>query len=129
MKEVKLKSGRVLRLGLAPFRDSKALFDAICLEVKGNSLDPRMEVDINFIKDTAMGLIASEKVFGCIQVCMAKCLYNGQRIDEQTFESVEGREDFLEICMHVTKENVLPFMKNLSSKFAPLMKELGLNLE
>lgn len=129
MKEVTLKSGKILRIGLAPFATSKNLFDAICTEMRESNIDAKQEVDVNFIKNALFGLLSSKQVELALNKCLERCVYDGSKIiPEETFESEAAREDYLEICFEVSKANVMPFMKNLSSKFAPFLSELGLNL-
>lgn len=129
MKEVTLKSGRKLRLQAADFRKSKDLFDAISKEIKGNEFDPKAEFDINFIKNILLGMVSSPQVEATLWPCFTGCLYKGDtKVTPDLFEDMSAREDFLEICFEVAKINVLPFTKNLSSKFEPILKDMGLTL-
>lgn len=129
MKEVTLKSGRKLKLQAADFRKAKTLFDEVSKELKANHFDPKAEFDINFVKNILLGLVSSEKVEAALWPCFTSCLYGGDtKLTIDLFEDEKAREDFLEICFEVAKINVLPFTKNLSSKFEPILKELGLNL-
>ena len=129
MKEVTLKSGRKLRLQPADFRKAKTLFDEVSKELKANHFDPKAEFDINFVKNILLGLVSSEKVEDALWPCFTGCLYAGDtKVTPDLFEDEKAREDFLEICFEVAKINVLPFTKNLSSKFEPILKDLGLNL-
>lgn len=128
MRDHKLKSGRTLRVQPADFRKSKTLFDAVAKEIKAAHYDAKQEIDINFIKNTLLGLISSEAVEVALWPCMTGVLVGTDKVTPEFFEKSENREDFLEICYEVAKENVIPFMKNLSSKFEPILKELGLNL-
>lgn len=129
MRKHKLLSGKELRIQPARFRQSKHLFDMIAQEIKSLRFDPKAEFDINFVKDTALGLVASEKVEQAIIACMENCLYENQKVNVELFEDNEARQDYLEICFEIAKENALPFTKNLSSKFEPILKDLGLSLQ
>lgn len=131
MRTHKLKSGRTLRVQAASFRKSKSLFDEISKEIKSLDFDPKAEFDINFVKNIVLGLVSSDKVEAAIWPCMDSCLYENNKITVDTFDKPDdmtAREDFLEICQEVVKENVLPFTKNLSSKLEPILKDLGLSL-
>lgn len=124
-----LKSGRKLRIEAASFRKSKDLFDAVSKEIKANNFDPKAEFDINFVKNIALGLVSSPNVEAALWPCFTKCLYHDNtKVDSDLFEDVSAREDYLEICLEVCKENILPFTKNLSSKYEPILKELGISL-
>lgn len=112
---------------LAPFRDAKRLFDAVIKEVKAAKLDPKQELDVNFIKDMLFSVVASESVEAAIWPCLAHSIYEKHRITTDSFESLEGREDFLEICYEVGKENILPFGKNLYAELSPLLGNLALS--
>ena len=122
MKEHKCKSGETLKIGVVPFRDAKGLFDAVSKEVKASKWDPSQQVDVNFIKDTALALISSEAVEKSLWVCMSRSMYKGLKITEETFEDVKAREDFLEVCYEVAKETLAPFMKNLFAELQPLLE-------
>ena len=128
MRKHKLKSGITLRVQAASFRKAKNLFDEVSKEIKSIHFDPKQEFDINFVKNALLGVISSEKIEVALWPCMESCLYGNQKVSADLFESIDARADFLEVCMEVAKENVLPFTKNLSSKFEPILKELGLNL-
>lgn len=129
MRELTLQSGAVLRIQPAPFRAAKRLFDALALEIKDAKMDPKEEIDVNFIKGILLGAVASPKVEEALWPCLVNCIYNDHKITTETFENSDARVDFLEICYEVGKENVFPFMKNLYSKYSPILQGLGLNLK
>lgn len=124
MKELKLKSGETLKIGVVPFRDAKNLFDSVSKEVKSSKWDAQQKIDVNFIKDTALSLLSSEAVEKNLWVCMSRSMYKGLKITEETFEEVKAREDFLEVCFEVAKETLAPFTKNLFAELQPLLEML-----
>lgn len=128
MKEVTLPSGAVLKIGLAPFSDSKELFQAIMEEMKTVSLNME-EIDYDFLKNMLCTGFGSKRVEAAVNKCWAKCLYNGVRIDADTFESLEAREDYLTVYSEVAMANVTPFTKNLLSLLSPLMSTIRQNRE
>jgi len=112
--DLKLPSGAVLSLTHTPFAESKALYQAILDEARGINFEINTEkMDIN-IKDLVCAGFASVKIEKALWVCMHRCLYNGQKITEDTFEPVESRGDYISVCIEVAKHNILPFMKSLS---------------
>ena len=117
MKEVKLPSGAILKVGIAPFADSKELFQAVLAEMKSLDFDLRKEADqatiVKLLKDLFCTGFSSKRVEAAFWVCFGRCLYNGHRGTDEVFEPVSARQDFVEACMEVTRENIAPFMKSL----------------
>lgn len=128
MREQILASGAILKIQMAPYRPAKTLFDAIVREAKSSNISFDTELDVNFIKNICLGVVSSPEVEKSLWPCLAHCTYDGLRINEDTFNSLQAREDFLEICMEVGKENVLPFAKHLYAKLLPQLEAMGLSL-
>lgn len=124
-KKVTLPSGAELEISISPFKDAKKLYQAIASELKGLSVNPTDEVDVNFLKNIICAMIESDKVDSALLGCLKRCLYNKKRIDEDTFEPVEARQDYFTVCVEVAKENVAPFMKNLSAVSADFMQKIN----
>ena len=128
IKETKtLASGRKLELQHADFDVAMALLQAVARELLKVGIDvkvnPRRIQDllnadfpVAVFKDALCNLVASVEVLGLVRQCMARCLYQGQAIGETTFESVEAREDFLEIAQEVMMLNLRPFLGKLLSR-------------
>lgn len=125
MKEVKLPSGAVLNINVAPFKDSRNLYQAVLEEGKALKLDPGAEIDVNLYKDLACIFLASKKVENALWVCMGRCLYNGMKIVEDTFEPESARDDYLRVMFEVAKENVLPFTKSLYAEYSQVLGALA----
>jgi hypothetical protein len=125
MKEVNLPSGKILRVGLAPFADSKALYQSILIELKGIKAEAKQEIDTNFIKDILCSILSSGNVDRTISKCMDRCLYGGLKIDAQTFEPEENRQDYIIVLQEVAWSNIEPFLKGLS---VPLKDILGMKI-
>lgn len=125
MKEIKLPSGAELKIGLAPFSDSKALYQSVLEEAKSLRLDPAAEVDVNLFKDLFCAGLSSKKIEMSLKECLKKCLYNGLKIDpDKTFEPVEAREDYFQVCFEVAQENIAPFTKNLLQQYSAIFQKL-----
>lgn len=115
MKEVNLPSGAVLKLQVAPFADAKALYQAVLEEVKNVK-----KVDVDwasiFIELSCVGF-SSKKIESALEQCFKRCLYDDKKIDKDTFEPVDSRQDYVVVCLAVAKENIMPFMKGLYAEF------------
>lgn len=124
MREVKLPSGAVLKVAPAPFADSKSLYQAILREAKGLVISTKMEVS-SIYKDLFCMGFSSEEIEQRLWVCMKRCTYNSGKgdfkIDDQTFEPVASRDDYMTVCMEVAKENCLPFVKSLYAEYQRLL--------
>ena len=120
----KLSSGAELKIQLAPFSDAKALFQAVLEEGKALKVNSQDEIDVNLFKDVFCSGFSSKKIESCLSVCMKRVTYNDLKIDENTFEPESARGDYMEVCWEVAKENILPFVKNLYAKYAPLLTGL-----
>ena len=124
MKKVKLTSGAELSIALAPFADSKALYQACLEEMKSLNFDGTKELDHNFFKDIFCTGLSSKKVEQALTTCMSRCLYDGLKISDETFEPEKARGDYFDVIIEVAKENIMPFTKNLYAKFSPLVEML-----
>jgi hypothetical protein len=119
MKEVKLKSGVVLGLGDTPFQVSKDLFQAFLRCMDGVDVQSKDQFDFAL----TAAFLSNPEVERCLWECMKRCLYNGVKINPDTFEPVTAREDFNEVCLEVGMENISPFTKGL---FAGLKRLSGM---
>lgn len=124
MIEKKLPSGAVLKITLAPFAEAKALYQACLEELRGLKVDPHEEIDVNLFKDLFCVGLSSKKIENALAACMKRSLYNDLKIDENTFEPVDARQDYMVACFEVAKENIAPFVKSLYAEYAPLWEKL-----
>lgn len=122
MKEVKLPSGAILKINMAPFSDSKALYKSLLAEIKSISISSETQFASVF-KDIYCAGFSSDKVETALWPCMKRCLYNELKVDESTFEPVSAREDYTKVCLEVAQENVLPFVKDLSAVYRLISQE------
>lgn len=124
MKEVKLPSGAVLKITPSPFAVSKALYQAVLREAKGISVSAKTELG-NVFKDLFCTGFSSPEIEVCLWKCFERCTYNSGngdiKIDENTFEPVNAREDYTPVCMEVARENILPFGKSLYAEYLKLL--------
>lgn len=122
---MKLPSGAELRITLAPFSDSKALYQAFLEEIKSLKWEASTEIDTNFIKDIFCVGLASKKFEAALWKCMERALYNNLKITENSFEPEEARQDYMVVCFEVAKENIMPFTKTLMPLFSQVSGMLG----
>lgn len=124
MKEIKLPSGAVLKISPSPFATAKALYQSFLREVRGLKINSKMEMS-EIYKDLFCIGFSSPEVEKALWECMARCTYNGGRgdlkIDADTFEPIAAREDYLQVCTEVAKENLMPFTKDLYAEFRRLL--------
>ncbi len=116
MKEIKLPSGALLKIGLSPFAVSKALYQAFLKEIKPLGISAKSDF-ASLYKDLFCVGFSSPEIEKCLWECFKRCTLDAGagdlKIDEQTFEPLERRDDYMQVCIEVCKENVMPFMKSL----------------
>jgi hypothetical protein len=112
---IKLPSGAELKITVAQFGISKNLYQAILEEMKNLKIDAKTEIDANLFKDIFCVSLSSKKIERALEECMKKCLYKGMKIDADTFEPVDAREDYLQVCLEIGKANVMPFFRQASA--------------
>lgn len=125
MPEITVPSGAKVVVNQAGFQESMALKNAIVSELaKTNfaigvdlkNLSLNQELNLESLVGAAMTVDSSPRVYAALLPCLARCLYNAEKITEATFEKPEAREDYYEIVFAVLKENLGPFFKGLLSR-------------
>lgn len=120
MKEVKLPSGAVLKITPSPFAVAKALYQAILTEARGLEVGTNTELTTLYKELFCIGF-SSPEIEARLWECFKRCTYNNGKgdfkIDNDTFEPIAARDDYMTVCMEVAKENVLPFAKSLYAEF------------
>lgn len=126
MKELSLPSGRKLKIQLAPFAESKALYQAVLEECKSLKIDKDADLDVNLFKDLFCSSFSSPKIEAALNKCLARCIYDGERLTDldKAFEPEEARQDFLPVCYEVAMENIGPFVKSLFARFSQVAEML-----
>lgn len=120
MRDYKLPSGAVLKVAPSPFAPAWALYQSLLGELKSITVTKEPDVAALF-KDLFCHGFTSPEVERCLWVCFGRCIYSDKRgdlkIDKDTFEPVETRQDFMDVCMEVARENVLPFVSSLYAEY------------
>lgn len=122
-RKVKLPSGAELDVTPADFAVSKALYMAMCKAGIGLRMDLNSELDVNFWKDVFFTGFSDAKIEAAISACMTRVTYQpsgsdvAMKIDKDTWEPIPAREDYIDACFEVARDNVLPFTKNLYARY------------
>jgi len=113
MRTVSLPSGAELTVNVAPFKDSKNLFQAFLKEWKGLDVS-------NALKNGGLAMFSSAfssaEVERALWPCISRCLYKGEKITADSFEAEETRGDYIPLCLEVVQDNILPFTRSLFSE-------------
>lgn len=128
MREVKLPSGAVLKIQAAPFMAAKALYQAILKELRTVTFNSELE-SMSVLKDVFCSGFSSLEIERCLGECLKRCTYNANgtelKIDNDTFEPVDARQDYMTVCIEVAKENVGPFVKSLYAEYQALSEMIA----
>ena len=125
--EITLPSGAVLVIRQSPFAVSKALYQAILKEIKAIQFSSQTELAIIF-KDIFCMAFSSSEIDSCLWKCFERCTIDGMKIDKDSFEKPERRQDFMQVCVEVAKANISPFVKSLYAQFQQFSKMIGKGL-
>ena len=109
-KIVRLPSGAKLVVNAAPFAEAKYLWQACAKELAHLKLSTLTEMGVDFVKNLFCIATGSMRIEKALRPCLGRCLYNGTRIDDATFEKEDARQDFFPVMEEVLKANVLPFL-------------------
>ncbi len=128
MKEITLGSKNVLKIGVIPFDDAKGLYQLLLKELKNVKFASKDEM-ANVMKDVFCAGFSSKEVELALWNIFKRCQYCDKRgelrIDKDTFEPLEAREDYIEVCTATITEVVSPFSKGLYAAFQTLFEKAG----
>lgn len=134
MKQIESKTGADIQIAPAPFKDAMALKNVLFRELSSSGinfdkiqLDDLSKTHIEEIIKSIIQVDTSKEFYDAFFKCAGRCLYNNNKITEDTFEDITAREDYYLIMLEVLKENLLPFFRGLVSKLpqftAPVTKK------
>lgn len=122
-----LPSGSKLEITPLPYLKAWGVSQIVLKEIEKMNIDIGTLKSIDFknllamdalnFKNPLCAIISSEQILEAAKTCMERCTYNGLKIDSDTFEKIEARQDFLPVVFSVLKENISPFFANLFSFF------------
>jgi hypothetical protein len=128
LKEIELPSGAKLIINLSPFAASKALWQAMLTEAKGIEVSAGSDMAALY-KSLFCAGFSSPHVEATLWKCFEKCTYNDGRgdlkIDKDSFEPENNRQDYITVCVEVAKENTLPFVKSLYAGYRQFVQTIG----
>jgi len=124
---MKLPSGATLKLNIVPFAEARELYQIVLEELKGIPISGKTELPALY-KDLFCTGFASKRIEAALWVCFARMQYVDRRgalkIDDQTFEPIEARDDYMTACMEVGKFVIAPFVKSLYARYEQHFKEI-----
>jgi hypothetical protein len=113
-----LPSGATFEVSLLPYEKAwevsqhvAAVFEKIDLDLT----DLNASVDVLKLKGPLLKVVASSEIIAEAKVCWSRCLYNGLKIDQMTFDKSESRADFIPCVFYSLRENISPFFSGLLS--------------
>lgn len=109
--DIEVPSGAKVVINCAPWEDAVLLQQAISRE---------MAIGGNFTLSTFMLVAASAPVYGALLKCLARCLYNNEKITPATFNKEEARGDYIPIVAACVKKNLGPLEAGLLSVLSDL---------
>jgi hypothetical protein len=120
LEPIKLPSGAILKIQVAEFAVAKALYQAVLEELKSVNVSSQSDL-ASIFKDLACIGLSSRKIEACLNDCFKRCTIDqgsgDLKIDKDTFEPVERRDDYLTVCVEVAKANIGPFAKSLYAEY------------
>lgn len=120
MKEINLPSGAILKIGNIPFEEAMTLNEALIEELKNVSFNSSKEMG-ELYKDLFCIGFSSKKIKASLWECFKRCIYSSPlgdlKIDKDTFQPEESRQDYAQVCLEVAKHVMLPFVKAHSAMF------------
>jgi hypothetical protein len=122
MESVILPSGAELKITLLPLEDaweiqqivSKEL-SAIDVDIRSVDLTALKPSDIFLLKKPFLQALSSSKLIDAAKRCQSRCLYNGLKIDADTFETPKARGDYIFVNFNLLRANIAPFFASLLS--------------
>ena len=106
-------SGKTVTINAAAWQDAKKLKMAVQREA-GSVLEGKLAS--GDIAGLIMRVDGSEAVDAALWPCLARCLRDGKKITEQTFDDESARADYYDIVLECLKVNFGPLVANLASK-------------
>lgn len=124
MAELKTQSGATAQINVAPFEDALTLNNLVTpyLATVGVVADSNANIKMEDLMKVMVTAATDAGIQAQMMKCMARCTYNGQKITQSTFETVEARGDYYEVALACVKENITPFVNGLFSQFSALLE-------
>lgn len=125
MSVIIVPTGARVVISPAPWKDAKALKKAIQKELAASGSKLSLDSDVGHLVSAIMLVDSSDAVDTALQACLVRCLYNDEKITEETFNDVSARKDYYDIVVACVKENLGPLAESLFLK-SPKAKVLSM---
>lgn len=107
MTQITVPSGADVQINIAPWQEAKILKQVFAREAAFALHTYGVTLSLALIMQSSRELEAQ------LDKCLARCLYNGQKIVDSTFDTPEARADLIDIQIACLKENLLPLAGSL----------------
>lgn len=121
MAKIEVPSGAEVIINAASFEAAKLLERAILRETGLSGINSLANV-----VSTALTVVSAESVNAALWPCLARCLYEKEKITMNTFDKAERRKDFYPVAQACIEENIGPLFDGLRSalqKYITMMTE------
>lgn len=124
MEPIVLPSGAKLEITLLPWEEAwgvsqrvAKVFEGLPIDGESLKMDAKsfLLADVAKIKGPLLFLVGNQVIVEAAKTCFKRCTYNGLRIDKDTFEAREARQDYIPAVIQVLRENIAPFFESLIS--------------
>jgi len=130
--EYTTKDGKLVQINYAGFQDAMELKNAIGHELLKVNVDISDLINktldsqsVNTLKNLILIVDTSSEVKNALFKCLSRCLYNGYKIDYNTFNDKEAVNEYYTIVINCIKENLSPFFQNQLSELKPLLSKIS----
>ena len=123
-----LKSSAKLEINEASIGQCWTLYQAICNSLKKDGLSLPDFENMSFAEIirnnpvAILNLLSSDEILESVLECAKQCLYKGQKITLELFDSNKG--DFFSVLQMIALENLRPFFPDYHTAFQGLMDYL-----
>lgn len=114
-----------LKINMASFEDAWELQRVVSnvakkegIKISDLTSPDRLDKIVNF----ALSVNGDKEVFNALWACLARCLYNGEKITKATFDDAEARKDYLPVITKCIEVNLEPFTDGLLSVWKMLFR-------
>lgn len=121
MIEFMAPSGATVTINIADWQDAKRLKKAIWRELASAGIKVDLEIDVSSLIGPLLRVDSSDVVDAALAPCLARCLRNGEKITDATFNDPEARQDYYDIVYRCAEENIRPLAKGLILKLSTAM--------
>lgn len=119
-KTFKATSGVEVVINLAPWQDAKALKKAIQQQIVASGINPEKVDGILGLIPVLMQVDGSDMFEAALAPCLERCLRDGEKITEKTWDKKGARVDYYDIIEACVMENLNPLVQGLFSRLVQL---------